>query len=340
MGTLRTGTQFKRGASAALLLLALLVGLLATIGGGAAAQQDPVATEEAFADVEVPDAFSDDPVERGRYLVHVQAACIQCHGEVGPDDDNPLYVQNPLGVQLIGGLEMDINDVGDDLGNVWAPNLTVMQDWTDAEIEAAIRYGVDPDGNTLLPPMSYELYAGMADADMDAIIAYLRSLEPVENEIPEAELAEGVTRDMVRVVPPHSLEDLETMVIEYPEGYEDDPAVRGRYMALHTSACMACHGSARQPEGYLVTIPRLNGIASGEVNPIWPSLLADQSEGWSDEYILSTFNNNLELLPMPSYAYQYLVDEDTEALIAWIRSQPTTAEWEDIKDEEDAADGG
>ncbi len=55
--------------------------------------------------------------------------------------------------------------------------------WTDAQIVAAVRQGVRPDGTKLRPPMAYDYYKNISDADMAAIVAYLRSLKPVEHAV-------------------------------------------------------------------------------------------------------------------------------------------------------------
>jgi hypothetical protein len=48
--------------------------------------------------------------------------------------------------------------------------------WTDAEIKRAITQGVDQDGNKLKGPMGFTYYAHMNDADLDAVIAWLRTV--------------------------------------------------------------------------------------------------------------------------------------------------------------------
>ncbi len=53
-------------------------------------------------------------------------------------------------------------------------------DWTDAEIKTAITQGKRKDGTPLKPPMGYGLYAKMTDADLDAVVAYLRTVPPKE----------------------------------------------------------------------------------------------------------------------------------------------------------------
>jgi hypothetical protein len=52
--------------------------------------------------------------------------------------------------------------------------------WTDEEIIRAITQGVRKDGTKLKPPMGYAYYAGMTNADLRAIVAYLRTVPPKE----------------------------------------------------------------------------------------------------------------------------------------------------------------
>ena len=52
--------------------------------------------------------------------------------------------------------------------------------WTDAEIKTAITRGKRKDGSPLKPPMGYGLYAKMTDADLDAVVAYLRTVPAKE----------------------------------------------------------------------------------------------------------------------------------------------------------------
>jgi mono/diheme cytochrome c family protein len=57
------------------------------------------------------------------------------------------------------------------------PDASGLKDWSDAEIARAIRDGVRRDGTPLKPPMGYGFYKTMSEADMAALIAYLRSLK-------------------------------------------------------------------------------------------------------------------------------------------------------------------
>lgn len=77
-------------------------------------------------------------------------------------------------------------------GTSYAANLTPDREtgigaWTDAQIVAGL-YGVSASGRPLLPPMPWPYYAGrIAEGDLKAIIAYLRSLPPVRNVVPQPE---------------------------------------------------------------------------------------------------------------------------------------------------------
>jgi mono/diheme cytochrome c family protein len=58
------------------------------------------------------------------------------------------------------------------------PHASGLKDWSNAQIAHAVREGVDRDGRPLMPPMGFAYYRTINDADMDALIAYLRSLKP------------------------------------------------------------------------------------------------------------------------------------------------------------------
>ena len=58
------------------------------------------------------------------------------------------------------------------------PHADGVRDWTDAELETAIRKGIRRDGGQLMPPMGYSYYSAINAPDMSALIAYLRSIPP------------------------------------------------------------------------------------------------------------------------------------------------------------------
>lgn len=112
-----------------------------------------------------------DLVRYGAYLAGALGHCMDCHTPwtpTGPDmtqvgaGGNPM--KGPWGVSLTRNL---------------TPHETGLKGWSDAEIARAIREGRSRNGAPLKPPMAFDWYRKINDADMKALIAYLRSLEPL-----------------------------------------------------------------------------------------------------------------------------------------------------------------
>ena len=68
-------------------------------------------------------------------------------------------------------------------GNITPDRQTGIGGWTDAQIKTGIAKGVRADGTKLRPPMAFAYYNNITDEDLDAIVAYLRSLKPVKNAL-------------------------------------------------------------------------------------------------------------------------------------------------------------
>jgi mono/diheme cytochrome c family protein len=114
----------------------------------------------------------DDLIKYGEYLAGPVGHCIACH--TGTSSPKPDDFESRLGA---GGRPFGPGGVPT-ARNI-TPHQTGLKDWSDADIEKAIRKGIRPDGSRLKPPMPYALYDTMPASDMRAIIAYLRSLKPV-----------------------------------------------------------------------------------------------------------------------------------------------------------------
>lgn len=266
---------------------------------------------------EIPFASdSEDLVERGAYLAWAEIGCASCHiGEALSGDEYFDAVPS-------GGRAFDLEPWIGEEGTVYASNLTNLQAWSDQEIEDSIRWGVRPDGTIMVQPMAYEAHAGMADADMEAVIAWIRSFEEVENEIPEIELPDGVARADLR---PHAAIQEDTP-IEYPEGMSDDPVVRGEYLAQHTTHCSYCHGA--QADDTADGVPNVEEAPNGSAFGL-PTLGQENLIFWTDDQIrtivkegVHPLENNRQIVIMPWYAYQYMDDADVDAIIAWLRTLP------------------
>jgi mono/diheme cytochrome c family protein len=110
-------------------------------------------------------------VAYGAYLAGPLGHCIECHS-------TPNEKGIPDFVNRTGGGGLTFNGPW---GVSAAPNITptALGKWSDQQIKAAITTGVRPDGARLHPPMAFGYYKGMRPADLDAIVAYLRTLKPL-----------------------------------------------------------------------------------------------------------------------------------------------------------------
>jgi mono/diheme cytochrome c family protein len=109
----------------------------------------------------------DDRLTYGAYLSGPLGHCIECHSPMGPKGPDR---ENQLGA---GGLAFH-----GPWGTSYSANITPagLSGWSDADIKTAIAQGRRADGSRLLPPMPAGYYSRVSDADLDAIVAYLRSL--------------------------------------------------------------------------------------------------------------------------------------------------------------------
>ena len=121
-------------------------------------------------------------VARGEYLANSVAVCMDCHST----RDWTQY-SGPISGNLGGGGEVFDQKLGFP-GVFVSKNITPyrLKDWTDGEIFRAITTGVNKDGKAMMPVMPYHYYGQVDKEDIYAIIAYIRSLPEVKNEIPES----------------------------------------------------------------------------------------------------------------------------------------------------------
>jgi mono/diheme cytochrome c family protein len=108
----------------------------------------------------------DEAIARGRHLVEI--SCTDCHGE---DLAGEAMVEDPIVATLFGS-------------NLTSGEGGVAGDNTDGELVRAIRQGIGADGKSLWFMPSQE-FNHWSDADVGAIVAYLRQVPPVNNQQPE-----------------------------------------------------------------------------------------------------------------------------------------------------------
>ncbi|HIC43806.1 MAG TPA: c-type cytochrome [Sulfurimonas sp.] len=134
----------------------------------------------------VPDISEKNKVEYGAYLAGPVAHCTLCHTSWGEEDKEIMkFFMNPPdynGLMSLPGLGQGGMVMKGPWGMAIAANITshptALGRYTDEEVKKMITQGIHPSGMKLMPCMPYENYALMTDEDLDALIAYLRTIPP------------------------------------------------------------------------------------------------------------------------------------------------------------------
>jgi mono/diheme cytochrome c family protein len=132
-----------------------------------------------------------DQARHGEYLVEL-LGCGTCHTDgalVGTPDLDKALAGSQTGIAWS-------NPLGDKFpGIIYPPNITPdietgIGSWSDQQIADAVRAGVGRHGNRRMTVMPWQGYAKISEEDIEAITAYLRSIEPVSHKVPD-EVAPG-----------------------------------------------------------------------------------------------------------------------------------------------------
>jgi mono/diheme cytochrome c family protein len=255
-------------------------------------------------------------LDRGRYIVDGIGVCMNCHTPRGKDGhpDKSKY--------LAGGTQ----NFRSSSYSVYGSNLTPdpetgLGKWSDADIKRAITEGHRPNGVQLAPNMRYMLYSIMTPRDLDATVAYLRSVPPIRNEVPAPQYKAALK---YTPYPPAAK--------PWSEADLTDPVRRGHYLAA-VGHCLDCH-TRPAGEGLLDYAKGLGGGGRtfGKTG-VAANITSDQAKGiggWTDAEIKKMLVTGVSRdgrklnPPMVEFAENYalMTDADLDAVIAWMRSLP------------------
>ncbi len=170
-------------------------------------------------------------VKRGEYLANHVTLCMDCHSARDWTRFSGPMVPGSNGK---GGEKFD-EKMGFP-GTFYAKNITPanIKDWTDGEIFRTITTGVDKFDNALFPVMPYHYYGKMDKEDIYDIIAYIRSLPPIENKTPDRTI-DFPMNFILNTIPVKA-----TLTQKPPKS---DTVKYGAYM-VNAAACMECHTPA------------------------------------------------------------------------------------------------
>ena len=260
-------------------------------------------------------AAAEAPLERGRYLVETIAACGNCHTPKGPD--------GPLPGKVLAGdwVAEDIPPFRAVASNITPDRATGIGAWTDAQIARAIREGILPEGSVIGPPMPIGLYRGLADDDLAAMVAYLRSVPAVPN---------AAEKSTYRIPLPPSYGPPVGQVAAPPR---TDTLAYGAYLAGPVAHCTECH--TPMLEGGRRDTTKLGAGGQAFTGPWGSSVAANITSSrtsglgaWSDAEIERAIRTGVSrdgrrLHPPMAFAqYRDIAAPDMTALITYLRSLP------------------
>ncbi|MEX0661843.1 MAG: cytochrome c [Balneolaceae bacterium] len=252
--------------------------------------------------------LSDEPVEisngpgvleHGRHLLTIRG-CFDCHGE---NLAGKIFLEDPV------------------VGRIVATNLTageggVSRDYSDEDLVRAIRKGVRKDGKSVLFMPSHE-YAMIHQKDLDAMVSYIRNIEPVDNNLPEHKInlpmrAMYLIGGDITLFPARVIDQTSPIPLDEPATVRET----GQYLS---TTCIGCHGK------------NFSGGKIPGVPPNWPDASnltpAGSMAEWSESDFFTAMREgitpdgrHLQNEFMPYEMVGEMTDEELHALFVYIKS--------------------
>lgn len=258
-----------------------------------------------------------DPAARGKYVFGAAGGC-GCHTV-------------PKGPLNAGGRKYD-----GPFGTIYSTNITPDRQtgigaWTDEQMIAAIRLGRRPNGERLIPVHPYPVFNGMAAEDLRALVAYLRTVPPVNRPNQPKKITVPLFESVFLPAWLAAFAPRETP----PNIAPASGLARGEYLVRAVGHCGECH----TPRGLTQATDNsrfLAGNPSGPENSKVPNITPDKDTGltWSEEEIadyLGTGNKPDgdvagglmgEVIQGTSAGYKDLTKADRLAIARYLKSIP------------------
>lgn len=273
-----------------------------------------VACVFAFAVTFVSARADTDLVKRGDYLVNGILTCGNCHTPKGPSGDIAEKA-------FSGGLSWDEPPFKVTAPNITQDKETGIGDYTDAELKEVLRKGIKRNGVPVAMVMPSGFYEIMTDRDLDAVIAYLRTIKPIKNTVPDPvyRMPQG------HPIPPGGDNT-------FTEAMLREKVNKGFYLVT-IAHCMECH-TPMGPHGREFAT-RL-GAGGFEMPGPWGvsvsrNITSSKEKGigaWTDDEIRRAMTQGVSRdggklkPPMGYHYYATVAPDDLDAIVAYLRSVP------------------
>jgi mono/diheme cytochrome c family protein len=255
-----------------------------------------------------------DLVKRGDYLVNGLLTCGNCHTPKGPTSD----VKEKA---FSGGLSFDEPPFKVTAPNITPDKETGIGNYTDAQIKTLLRKGIKPNGIPVAMVMPSGFYEIMTDRDLDAVVAYLRSLTPIKNkgDDPIYKMPQG------HPIPPGGDK-------KFTEADLSDKMKKGFYLVT-IAHCLECH-TPMGPRGREFAAKL--GAGGFELKGPWGvsvsrNITASKEKGngdWTDAEIKRAITQGIRKdgsklkPPMAFHSYAKMTADDLDAVVAYVRTLP------------------
>lgn len=265
--------------------------------------------------------ITSERVARGKYLAYNVMMCADCHSE----RDFSVFSAPPTpGTEFVGGDVFD-HSMGFP-GRFVSVNITPygIGDWTDGEIFRLITTGVKRDGDPIFPVMPYHSFGQLDPEDIESVIAFLRTLDPVESNHPESE-ADFPMNLIMRTMPKNPKPMKKPLPIDRIE--------YGKYM-FTAAACGDCHtkfdkgefvgplaGGGREFEfpGGVLRAANLTPHETGIAHYTRESFI-NRFKSYADNSKLAKVNPGEFQTIMPWYMYAGMTEEDLGAIYNYLQT--------------------
>lgn len=264
-------------------------------------------------------------VARGEYLANHVTVCIDCHSQrdwsrfSGPPKEGTLGMGGDLFDQKFGFP-----------GAYYAKNITPagISHYTDGELFRVITTGVDKNGKALFPVMPFHYYGQMDIEDVESIIAYIRTLKPIENPVPPSK-SDFPMNFIINTIPHKA------SFTKRPD--KSDVVNYGKYLT-NAASCVECH--TKFEKGSLIAGTEFGGgrefkfpdgsvLTSANISPDPETGIG----GWDEQTFVSLFRAHADsatlttkLRPgdfnsiMPWTMYGKMNEEDLKAIFAYLKT--------------------
>lgn len=244
-------------------------------------------------------------IERGKYLAHSVTLCMDCHGT---RDWNKFSGPMVAGTEGKGGERFD-QKYGFP-GVYFSKNITPagIGRYTDGELYRVITTGVTKEGKALFPVMPYPYYGKMDPEDIKSIIAYIRTLPAIQNEVGESK-SDFPMNFIINLIPrkaePTKLPDT------------TDKVAYGKYLVT-ASGCAECHTRDKQGQiipqlmysgGRKFKVPSGGTVVSSNITPDAETGIGN----WTEE----AFVNRFKAYADSAYVPQAIVKGGFNSIMPW-----------------------